>query len=192
MKKHFLILSIFAGLFLSIFFVSCEKEDLEKVKETNSIDIELSDFIDMSYYSTQEGITIDESKGNEIDPPYRFVWQEKTLIILENGVCACLPTDSGDCLWEVTVRAKSNNIIYSRFLKYYNNDETKAFFEKENWHNLFPMLQESTVHSIINDELIIGHTKHQGSEISYFYFSLPGTDPSDSNNNLFTLQLNID
>jgi hypothetical protein len=34
--------------------------------------------------------------------------------------------------------------------------------------------------------------KPQGSEISYFYFSRPGTDTSESDNILFTLQLIID
>ncbi len=186
MKKHFFIVSIFAGLFLSSFFVSCEKDELE-VNKACSKKTDLNGYIDISYYKNHSGI-----KSNEIDPPYYFVWQYETTIQLEDE-CACLRTDSGDCLWEVGVVAtKENTDIYSLFLEYYNNTETKAFFEKEKWFELFPMLQEITINRIINEELIIGHTKPHGSEISYFYFSLPGTDHSDSNNILFTLQLNIE
>jgi hypothetical protein len=40
MKKHFLIASIFAGLLLSVFFVSCEKDNSTLTNDTkNSKDV---------------------------------------------------------------------------------------------------------------------------------------------------------
>ncbi|MGC9330521.1 MAG: hypothetical protein ACP5DZ_01430 [Bacteroidales bacterium] len=188
MKKFKFIAALIIPIVL-IGFLSCEKEDLE-IKETSSEVTDLSGFVDMSYYKNHKGI---KTSSDEIAPPYYFTWQVETAGIDVVEECTCLRTDEGNCLWEVTIIAnKSNTDIYSLFLDYYNINETIQFFEKEKWYELFPMLQESTVQSILNNELIIGHNNPQGSEVSYFYFSRPGADPSVSDNILFTLQLIVD
>jgi hypothetical protein len=184
MKNYFKVLGISFSLFITLIFTGCEEENLENMQNFTS-DVNLSEFIDISYYQEIKDV------GEEINPPYYFVWQIETTIHLEEE-CSCLPTDEGNCLWEIIVRpTKADVSPYDIFLPYYESNSLAMYYTKENWQELFPMLKESTVSNIINGNLNLHHKYNESEGIAYFIFYFSDKNPTKSENIIFTIRLNI-
>lgn len=92
----------------------------------------------------------------------------------------------------VTIRASSNKSynIYDTFKTYYNNNDVKTYFETQNWQELLPMLKQSTIDKILNNELNFYHS--YSKNIAYFY-GIYADDKQDKKSNvLFAIQINIE
>jgi hypothetical protein len=147
---------------LAAIFISCEKE--LKMDDQQHVDNDV--FVDNSLDSDSPNDKNNTSNSTSANSRLRriLIWQDETSIDLGGADLSCLFSFEPNC-WDAIVVRGIMSTEYDIFLSY-GEDQIASYFINENWHLLFPDLNENTVSLIQNGELYCIYYYNTSSDIA--------------------------